>query len=78
LIRLTKGEIIALGLSLGADYSWSLSCYQGGEVPCGHCDSCILRARGWRKVGILDHLLERLLREGKLSLSKGERLDKIA
>jgi len=78
LIRLTKGEIIALGLSLGADYSWSLSCYQGGEVPCGHCDSCILRDRGWREVGILDHLLERLLREGKLSLSKGERLDKIA
>ena len=66
LIDLTKAGIIALGLSLGADYSWSLSCYQGGEIPCGRCDSCQLRARGWRELGIMDHLLERLLREGRL------------
>ena len=66
LIHLTKSQIIALGLSLGADYSWSISCYQGGEVPCGRCDSCILRARGWKRLGITDHLIDRLLREGKL------------
>jgi 7-cyano-7-deazaguanine synthase len=67
LIHMTKEEIITLGLSLGADYSFSLSCYQGGEVPCGRCDSCVLRAKGWKQLGIMDHLMERLLREGKLS-----------
>ncbi len=66
LIHLTKGQIIALGLSLGVDYSESISCYQGREIPCGRCDSCVLRARGWRQLGIMDHLVERLLREGKL------------
>ncbi len=66
LINLTKGQIIALGLSLGADYSHSISCYRGEEVPCGRCDSCKLRAKGWREVGIMDHLIERLIREGKL------------
>ncbi len=71
LINLSKAQIISLGLSLGADYSWSISCYQGGEIPCGHCDSCQLRARGWRVVGIMDHLLERLLREGKLPGGRG-------
>ena len=73
LIHLTKAKIIALGLSLGADYSWSLSCYKGGEVPCGRCDSCQLRARGWKELGIMDHLLERLMREGRYSLSSYRR-----
>ena len=68
IINLTKPEIIALGLSLGADYSYSLSCYRGQEIPCGRCDSCRLRAKGWEKVGVMDHLIERLIREGKLSL----------
>ncbi len=68
IINLTKPEIIALGLSLGADYSYSLSCYRGQEVPCERCDSCRLRAKGWEKVGVMDHLIERLIREGKLSL----------
>ena len=78
LIDLTKAGIIALGLSLGADYSWSLSCYRGGEVPCGRCDSCQLRARGWRELGIMDHLVERLLREGKIKRGKPGEVDKIA
>ena len=68
LINLKKEEIIALGLSLGADYSYSLSCYNGGEIPCGRCDSCKLRAKGWQKLGLMDHLIERLIREGKISL----------
>ncbi len=78
LIHLSKAQIIALGLSLGADYSLSISCYQGEEVPCGRCDSCVLRARGWNQVGVMDHLLERLLREGKLSLGGlGSRIDRV-
>ncbi|TCK02876.1 7-cyano-7-deazaguanine synthase QueC [Phorcysia thermohydrogeniphila] len=66
LLYLTKGEIIKLGLELGADYSYSLSCYRGSEVPCMKCDSCVLRAKGWAEVGVTDHLIERLKREGKI------------
>lgn len=66
LINLTKGEIIKLGLSLGADYSYSISCYRGGEVPCMKCDSCILRAKGWLEAGEEDHLIKRLREEGKI------------
>jgi len=66
LINLTKGEIIKLGLELGADYSYSISCYRGGEIPCGRCDSCLLRAKGWAEVGEEDHLIKRLKEEGKI------------
>jgi 7-cyano-7-deazaguanine synthase len=66
LVNLTKGEIIKLGLSLGADYSYSVSCYRGLEVPCMKCDSCILRAKGWAEAKAQDHLIERLRREGKI------------
>ncbi len=66
LINLTKAEIIKLGLELGADYSYSVSCYRGGEVPCGKCDSCLLRAKGWAEVGQEDHLIKRLKEEGKI------------
>jgi len=66
LIKLTKGEIIKLGLSLGADYAYSISCYRGTEVPCGKCDSCVLRAKGWMEAGEEDHLIKRLKREGKI------------
>ncbi len=66
LINLRKSEIIKLGLSIGADYSYSISCYRGGEVPCGECDSCVLRAKGWLEAGAEDHLIKRLKKEGKI------------
>ncbi len=62
LISLSKAEIISLGLSLGADYSLTLSCYRGQDPPCGTCDSCLLRADGWRRLGLMDHALERAIR----------------
>ncbi len=65
LINLTKGQIIKLGLKLGADYSYSISCYRGKEVPCMNCDSCVLRAKGWAEAKEEDHLIKRLKREGK-------------
>jgi 7-cyano-7-deazaguanine synthase len=65
LLRLSKREIIALGLGLGADFSRSISCYRGGEVPCGRCPSCDIRARAFAELGRIDPLLERLRREGK-------------
>ncbi|MEO1525692.1 MAG: 7-cyano-7-deazaguanine synthase QueC [Planctomycetota bacterium] len=56
LIDLTKGQIIAKGLSLGVDYSMTLSCYdpRPGGVPCGRCDACLLRGKGFAENGLTD------------------------
>jgi len=56
LISLSKAEIIAKGVSLGVDYSMTLSCYDPGfgGKPCGHCDACLLRQKGFREHGIED------------------------
>jgi 7-cyano-7-deazaguanine synthase len=56
LIDRTKAEIIQLGLDLGVDYASTTSCYDpapGGRA-CGRCDSCLLRLKGFREVGIKD------------------------
>lgn len=61
LIRLTKAGIIARGLALGVDYASTSSCYDpgpGGE-PCGACDSCVLRAKGFHEAGAVDPLISR-------------------
>ncbi len=49
LIDLTKADIIRRGLALGVDYNLTLSCYDPDEQgrPCGRCDSCRLRAKGF-------------------------------
>ena len=56
LIHLTKGEIIGRGLALGVDYGLTSSCYDplSGGAPCGRCDSCLLRARGFAEAGAID------------------------
>ena len=56
LITLTKREIIALGLTLGVDYSLTRSCYDPGPKGegCGLCDSCQLRLKGFRENGLED------------------------
>lgn len=54
LLDMTKAEIIRRGLDLGVDYSLTWSCYQGLDEPCGRCDSCILRAEGFRAAGTVD------------------------
>jgi len=59
-VRMRKSEIIRLGLSLGADYSHSVSCYAGGEAPCGTCASCVLRRRAFAEAGAPDPLVERM------------------
>ena len=58
LIDLSKGDIVTLGLSLGLDYGLTLSCYDPGpgDRPCGHCDSCRLRAAGFEEAGATDPL----------------------
>lgn len=65
LLGLTKTDIIRKGLALGADYSYSVSCYSGAEHPCGRCSSCRFRARAWKAVGREDPLLARLRKEGQ-------------
>ena len=59
LIQLSKAEIIARGLQLGVDYGLTSSCYDPGPAgePCGECDSCVLRAKGFRELGAEDPLL---------------------
>jgi len=60
IIEMSKAEIVRLGIELNAPLEHTWSCYQGSEVPCGQCDSCILRAKGFEEVGISDPLLVRL------------------
>ena len=58
LIALTKAEIIRKGIELDVDYELTSSCYDpspAGE-PCGECDSCLLRQKGFRENGIEDPL----------------------
>ena len=57
LIRSTKAEIVTLGRELGAPLGLTWSCYQGGDTPCGVCDACVLRARGFAEAGVPDPAL---------------------
>jgi 7-cyano-7-deazaguanine synthase len=58
LISMTKGEIIKKGISLGVDYAMTHTCYSPGKdgLPCGKCDSCLLRKKGFKEAGIADPL----------------------
>jgi len=51
---LSKGEIVSLGMKNGAPLHLTTSCYRGGEVACGVCDSCVLRLKGFREAGYKD------------------------
>jgi 7-cyano-7-deazaguanine synthase len=59
LLALGKADIIRRGLELGLDYGLTHSCYDPlpGGRPCGACDSCVLRARGFREAGVADPVL---------------------
>jgi 7-cyano-7-deazaguanine synthase len=61
LIHCSKADIIRQGLALGLDYGMTHSCYDPAPDarPCGHCDSCALRAKGFAEVGVADPLLLR-------------------
>lgn len=56
LMHMTKSEIIAAGLAMGVDYSLTSSCYDPTPVgeACGHCDSCLLRQRGFADNNLTD------------------------
>jgi 7-cyano-7-deazaguanine synthase len=60
LVALSKAEIISLGISLGLDYRLTTSCYDpdADGRPCGRCDSCLIRAAGFRAAGAPDPRLK--------------------
>jgi 7-cyano-7-deazaguanine synthase len=57
LLRLTKKGIVALARKVGAPVELTWSCYAGGKRPCGTCDSCKLRAKGFAESGLADPAL---------------------
>lgn len=59
LISLSKAEIIRRGVALGLDYGITHSCYDPlpHGTPCGRCDSCVLRTRGFQEAGLRDPLI---------------------
>jgi 7-cyano-7-deazaguanine synthase len=61
LIQLSKADIIRRGVELGLDYGLTHSCYDPAPsgLPCRHCDSCVLRAKGFAAAGVADPLLLR-------------------
>jgi 7-cyano-7-deazaguanine synthase len=66
LIALSKAEIIRKGIELGVDYRLTSSCYDPSAIgePCGQCDSCLLRRKGFRENGIKDPLPYMLAEDG--------------
>ena len=55
----TKAQIVEAGTALGLDYALTHSCYDPlpDGRPCGHCDSCVLRAKGFSEAGVVDPLV---------------------
>ncbi len=65
LLRYSKADIVRLGSSLGVPWELTWSCYRGGARPCGRCDSCRLRVRGFNQAGRKDPLTGINTRKGK-------------
>jgi 7-cyano-7-deazaguanine synthase len=61
LILLSKAEIVRLGAELGVPFGLTHSCYDPDDAgrPCGECDSCLLRAKGFREAGVSDDALRK-------------------
>ncbi|UCZ61883.1 7-cyano-7-deazaguanine synthase QueC [Mycolicibacterium phocaicum] len=61
LIEMTKAQIVQAGLALGVDYGLTSSCYDPSAAgqPCGQCDSCLLRLKGFAEAGLADPLVYR-------------------
>ena len=56
LLRMTKAEIVTRAAELGLDFALTTSCYEPGPAgePCGACDACLLREKGFREAGLTD------------------------
>ncbi len=58
LLRKNKSQIILMGQKLGVPFNLTWSCYRGGKCPCGKCDSCRYRAKGFKEAGLVDPLIK--------------------
>ena len=54
ILNMTKAQIIKYGKEMNAPLYLTWSCYSGGERPCGHCDSCLIRKKGFADAGYED------------------------
>jgi 7-cyano-7-deazaguanine synthase len=59
LLHMTKADVVRKGTALGIDFGETSSCYDPSPngAPCGHCDACLLRAKGFAEAGLPDPLL---------------------
>ena len=57
LVDLSKAAIVRLGVEVDAPLALTWSCYRGGPGPCGTCDACVLRAKGFAEAGLPDPAL---------------------
>lgn len=53
-VKLTKADVVKIGLDLGVPYELTWSCYEGGETPCGVCGTCRDRAAAFAENGVAD------------------------
>lgn len=58
IINKTKKEIVELGIKHRVPFRLTWTCYRGGKIPCGKCDACILRAKGFKEAGLKDPLVD--------------------
>ncbi|MBU3728505.1 MAG: 7-cyano-7-deazaguanine synthase [Phycisphaerales bacterium] len=67
LLEMPKSRIVALGAELGVDFAMTTSCYDPDAQgrPCGHCDACVLRARGFAEAGRADPLARTAAHEAR-------------
>lgn len=58
LLHMSKADIVIKGTALGVDFGETSSCYdpKPNGAPCGHCDACLLRAKGFAEAGMVDPL----------------------
>ena len=65
LLDMSKADIVRLALALGLDTRLTTSCYDPGKRgrPCGSCDSCLLRAKGFAEAGVVDHRFKAMTKE---------------